>query len=132
MDADNIVGANNMLWLTDNLIWGWRLSLGLAAVPGTILLLGMYFLYSWHLSSQNLNIPLPQMQPDDFVFLCRKSCAYGIRRGLDDNQKGVSGLGLQAVANPVSALESASRAGKDEQAKQQASITSLILMTEDH
>ena len=28
---------------TNHLIWGWRLSLGLAAVPGGILLLGAFF-----------------------------------------------------------------------------------------
>ena len=33
---------------TNHLIWGWRLSLGLAAVPGAILLLGMLFLVKQH------------------------------------------------------------------------------------
>ena len=35
-----IVVANAINIGTNNLIWGWRLSLGLAAVPGLILLMG--------------------------------------------------------------------------------------------
>ncbi|KAL0036126.1 hypothetical protein WJX79_004397 [Trebouxia sp. C0005] len=39
-----IVVANAINIGTNNLIWGWRLSLGLAAVPGLILLMGGLFL----------------------------------------------------------------------------------------
>ena len=35
-----IVVANAINIGTNNLLWGWRLSLGLAAVPGTILVMG--------------------------------------------------------------------------------------------
>ena len=35
-----IVVANAINIGTNKLIWGWRLSLGLAAVPGSVLLLG--------------------------------------------------------------------------------------------
>ena len=35
-----IVIANAINIGTNNLLWGWRLSLGLAAVPGTVLVLG--------------------------------------------------------------------------------------------
>ena len=35
-----IVVANAINIGTNKLLWGWRISLGLAAVPGTVLLLG--------------------------------------------------------------------------------------------
>ena len=35
-----IVVANAINIATNNLLWGWRLSLGLAAVPGTVLVMG--------------------------------------------------------------------------------------------
>lgn len=41
-----IVVANAINIATDNLLWGWRLSLGLAAVPGLVLVLGKHFLYA--------------------------------------------------------------------------------------
>ena len=41
-----IVVANAINIATDNLIWGWRLSLGLAAVPGLVLVLGKHSLHA--------------------------------------------------------------------------------------
>lgn len=38
-----IVGANAINIATNKLVWGWRLSLGLAALPGTVLVLGKFF-----------------------------------------------------------------------------------------
>lgn len=35
-----IVVANAINIGTNNLLWGWRLSLGLAALPGTVLVMG--------------------------------------------------------------------------------------------
>lgn len=39
-----IVVANAINIATNSLLWGWRLSLGLAAVPGLVLVLGKCFL----------------------------------------------------------------------------------------
>lgn len=41
-----IVVANAINIATDNLLWGWRLSLGLAAVPGLVLVLGKQYLHA--------------------------------------------------------------------------------------
>ena len=38
-----IVVANAINIATNSLLWGWRLSLGLAAVPGLVLVLGKHF-----------------------------------------------------------------------------------------
>ena len=40
-----IVVANAINIGTNNVIWGWRLSLGLAAVPGIMLLMGQCFCF---------------------------------------------------------------------------------------
>ncbi len=91
-----IVVANAINIGTNNLIWGWRLSLGLAAVPGLILLMG-------ELSSCNLDacqfgcsscmhaaLPVPGIQlsssiccmsqvhsnslPTAYFAMCRSTC----------------------------------------------------------
>ena len=46
-----IVVANAINIATNKLLWGWRLSLGLAAVPGLVLVLGKHFsVHFWHLA----------------------------------------------------------------------------------
>lgn len=50
-----IVVANAINIATNNLGWGWRLSLGLAALPGTVLVMGEPSLcFSVHVSSHPL------------------------------------------------------------------------------
>lgn len=62
-----IVVANAINIGTNRLLWGWRLSLGLAAVPGSVLLLGKPIARASHAACQHLHGPVVNVLPVDVL-----------------------------------------------------------------